>query len=79
MKFAFGLFDPPARRPALSTIRCSRSRTATCLVCTRCPGSAGDRFDEHRAGLDHVSFGCADRAELEGWKTQMDEPCRNPQ
>jgi catechol-2,3-dioxygenase len=22
-------------------------------------------FDEHRVGLDHVAFGCADRAELE--------------
>ena len=38
------------------------------------PGTAADdRFDGHRAGLDHVSFGCADRAELEGWKTRLDE------
>ena len=38
------------------------------------PGTpASDRFDEHRAGLDHVSFGCTDRAELEGWKTRLDE------
>ena len=27
----------------------------------------GGRFTEFRAGLDHVSFGCADRAELETW------------
>lgn len=32
------------------------------------PGS----FDEHRAGLDHVAFGCTDRAELEGWVTRLD-------
>ena len=30
------------------------------------------RFDEFRPGLDHVSFGCADRAELEAWQTQLD-------
>lgn len=33
----------------------------------------GDRFDEHRVGLDHVSFGCADRAELERWQARLDE------
>ena len=27
--------------------------------------SAGSDFDEHRVGLDHVGFACADRAELE--------------
>ena len=38
------------------------------------PGtSAGDRFDENRAGLDHVAFGCADRAELESWQARLDE------
>jgi glyoxylase I family protein len=34
---------------------------------------AGDRFDEHRAGLDHVSFGCVNRAELERWQVRLDE------
>jgi catechol 2,3-dioxygenase-like lactoylglutathione lyase family enzyme len=28
-------------------------------------GNDGLRFDERRIGLDHVAFGCADRAELE--------------
>jgi catechol 2,3-dioxygenase-like lactoylglutathione lyase family enzyme len=38
------------------------------------PGSTeGDRFDEHRTGLDHVAFQCADRAELEGWQARLDE------
>jgi glyoxylase I family protein len=38
------------------------------------PGTPeGDRFDEHRVGLDHVAFGCADRAELERWKRRLDE------
>jgi glyoxylase I family protein len=32
-----------------------------------------DRFDEHRAGLDHVAFGCTDRAELERWQARLDE------
>jgi len=34
---------------------------------------AGDRFDERRVGLDHVSFACANRAELERWAARLDE------
>ncbi len=34
---------------------------------------AGDRFDERRAGLDHVSFGCADRAALAVWQARLEE------
>ena len=30
-------------------------------------------FSEFRVGLDHVSFGCASRAELEQWVTRLDE------
>jgi len=30
-------------------------------------------FDERRAGLDHVSFACADRDELEGWVKRLDD------
>jgi glyoxylase I family protein len=36
----------------------------------------GDRsgvFDPRRAGLDHVAFGCADRAELQRWQARLDE------
>jgi catechol-2,3-dioxygenase len=33
----------------------------------------GGRFSEFRAGLDHVSFGCADRAELESWVAKLSE------
>ena len=29
-------------------------------------------FSEHRVGLDHVCFGCADRAELEKWARRLD-------
>jgi len=39
------------------------------------PGTAdrtGQTFDEHRTGLDHVAFGCADRAELERWQERLD-------
>jgi glyoxylase I family protein len=35
------------------------------------PGGAG--FDETSTGLDHVAFGCRDRAELETWKQRLDE------
>ena len=30
-------------------------------------------FEERRAGLDHVAFGCANRAELEAWAARLDE------
>ena len=32
-----------------------------------------EKFSEFRVGLDHVSFGCADRAELERWRHGLDE------
>lgn len=32
-----------------------------------------ERFSEHRVGLDHVGFGCANRAELETWGKRLDE------
>lgn len=32
-----------------------------------------EKFSEHRVGLDHVAFGCANRAELEDWVTRLDE------
>ncbi|SOX54768.1 glyoxalase [Mycobacterium ahvazicum] len=32
-----------------------------------------EEFSEHRVGLDHVGFGCANRAELEDWVTRLDE------
>jgi glyoxylase I family protein len=32
-----------------------------------------DSFSEYRVGLDHVGFGCADRAELEQWAARLDE------
>jgi glyoxylase I family protein len=30
-------------------------------------------FSEYRVGLDHVAFGCPDRAELEKWSRRLDE------
>ena len=32
-----------------------------------------DEFSEFRVGLDHVAFGCANRAELEQWAARLDE------
>ena len=33
------------------------------------------QFSEFRVGLDHVSFGVADRDELEKWALRLDELC----
>lgn len=30
-------------------------------------------FDERRLGVDHVAFGCADRAELETWASKLED------
>jgi catechol 2,3-dioxygenase-like lactoylglutathione lyase family enzyme len=32
-----------------------------------------EAFDEHRPGLDHIAFGCANRAELEQWEQRLNE------
>ncbi|MGZ8801854.1 MAG: VOC family protein [Mycobacterium sp.] len=32
-----------------------------------------EKFSEFRAGLDHVAFGCASRAELQTWVARLDE------
>jgi glyoxylase I family protein len=34
--------------------------------------SSAEPFDELRPGLDHVAFGCANRAELEQWEKRLD-------
>ena len=34
---------------------------------------SGDQFTPGRTGLDHVSFSCNDRAELEKWQATFDE------
>jgi glyoxylase I family protein len=35
--------------------------------------SQGDRFDETRVGLDHLSIACKDRAEIEAWLRKLDD------
>jgi glyoxylase I family protein len=36
-------------------------------------GAPPEAFSEFRVGLDHVAFGCDDRAELEKWARRLDE------
>lgn len=37
------------------------------------PDPGGQRFDERNPGLDHVSFTCRDREELDVWAARLDE------
>ena len=37
------------------------------------PDGRSETFDERRAGLDHLSFACANRGELEQWASRLDE------
>ena len=36
-------------------------------------GTSASTFDERRPGLDHLSFACSDRRELEQWAGRLDE------
>jgi glyoxylase I family protein len=46
----------------------------TLLALHQHPATEGqDRFDEHRPGLDHLSFRVADRDELKTWQTRLEE------
>jgi len=36
-------------------------------------GAPDERFTEFRVGLDHVGFGCANRAELQKWVDRLNE------
>lgn len=36
-------------------------------------GAPDERFTEFRVGLDHVGFGCANRAELQNWVDRLNE------
>lgn len=43
-------------------------------VCLQHTTAPSDRpFSEHNVGLDHVGFGCAERADLERWQARLDE------
>jgi glyoxylase I family protein len=35
--------------------------------------ATSEEFDERRPGLDHISFGCADRDELVAWGARLDD------
>lgn len=37
------------------------------------PGNQRERFSEARTGLDHVSFGVKNHAELEAWESRLTE------
>ncbi len=37
------------------------------------PDGKADTFDERSIGLDHVAFGCSDRAELATWEARLGE------
>ncbi len=74
-----GRCSAPTRRststptPA-SAIWSGRSTAAPCSASISTTATAPDEpFSEFRAGLDHVGFGCASRAELESWVDRLDE------
>jgi len=50
----------------------SEPRSSLIFGLHRNTGNRGERFDEARTGLDHVSFGVAGRAALESWVAWLD-------
>jgi catechol-2,3-dioxygenase len=48
------------------------------LALTQHDGNGGEEFNPRRAGLDHLSFGVADRNELESWHRHLTERGADP-
>ena len=46
---------------------------STLLGVHQFPDPVPGTFDERRVGLDHVSFQCANRAELEEWEARLND------
>ena len=55
-----------------STTRSTSSAVASCSACTPTQAT-GDKFSEMQTGLDHVSFACRDRNELQDWAARLDQ------
>src|SRR5216684_290097 len=43
----------------------------TIVALHQCKGPRTEPFDEFRPGLDHLAFGCTDRAELAAWAARL--------
>ena len=61
------------RTLAASTMRCTYSGRHPLGLHQHPATNGDDRFDEHRPGLDHLSFGVLDRAEPKVWQTRLEE------
>lgn len=44
---------------------------STCIGVHTHPTNQSERFSETRTGLDHISFGVSNRAELADWETRL--------
>ena len=71
------LFDANRSSTRTPTPTCTTpstwSATTRSSACTSTAPAPPEAFSEFRVGLDHVAFGCADRAELEKWARRLDE------
>jgi len=68
-----GMSKAADREGATWTRALMRSEGGLVISLTAHEGTQGDRFDERRVGLDHLSISCADRAEVEAWERHLDE------
>jgi glyoxylase I family protein len=50
-----------------------RSEGGLVISLTAHDGTGGDRFDERRVGLDHLSIACESRDEVEAWERHLNE------
>ena len=48
-----------------------RSEGGLVISLTAHESTGGDRFDERRVGLDHVSIACKERDEVEAWERHL--------
>jgi len=68
-----GMSKVADREGATWTRALMRSDGGLVISLTVHEGTPGDRFDERRVGLDHLSIACADRVEVEAWERHLDE------
>lgn len=61
------------RHPRFDTVVLRDPSSQMVISLRKHHGAGTARFDESRTGLDHVSFGVADRAALEGWEKRLKE------
>lgn len=64
--------DAEIRTGAFERVRLRHPSHGLTLALTRHLDGRGDRFDEHRTGMDHVAFSVPTAADVAAWKRHLE-------